>query len=77
MCMSSRNIGKVRDWIDLVFVKKRFYSSEAVFAAAPPPVSRTQVHLLRTWITTAMTKQGAARLWDMSDFRKGRAINLL
>ncbi|CAL5223383.1 g5891 [Coccomyxa viridis] len=37
-----RNIGKVRDWIDLVFVKKRFYSSEAVFAAPPPPVSRTQ-----------------------------------
>ena len=41
--VSSRNIGKVRDWIDLVFVKKRFYSSEAVFAAPPPPVSRTQV----------------------------------
>ena len=52
--MSSRNIVKVRDWIDLVFVKKRFYSSEAVFAAALPPVSRTQVPLSAPNITTLM-----------------------
>ncbi len=33
---------KVRDWIDLVFVKKRFYSADAQYA---PSVSRTQVSL--------------------------------
>ena len=37
---ASRNTIKVRDWIDLVFVKRRFYSAEASHAAS---VSRTQV----------------------------------
>ena len=38
----TRNTVKVRDWIDLVFVKRRFYSAEASHVAS---VSRTQVLL--------------------------------
>ena len=38
--MLCRNPVKVRDWIDAVFVKKRFYSADAQYA---PSVSRTQV----------------------------------
>ncbi|CAL8470830.1 g10372 [Coccomyxa elongata] len=34
-----RNVAKIRDWIDLVFVKKRYYSKDAAYL---PPVSRTQ-----------------------------------
>ena len=35
---------KVRDWIDVVFVKRRFYTADASHAAS---VSRTQVCLAR------------------------------
>lgn len=37
-----RNTGKIKDWIDAVYIKKRFYSAEAAASAMhspPPPVS--------------------------------------
>ena len=39
-CAICRNVAKIRDWIDLVFVKKRYYSKDVAYV---PPVSRTQV----------------------------------
>ena len=40
-----RNTGKIRDWIDAVYVKKRFYSAEAAASAAmhSPPPSQSHV----------------------------------
>ena len=38
-----RNTSKIKDWIDAVYVKKRFYSAEAAAAATHlPPVSHSQ-----------------------------------
>ena len=40
-----RNTGKIKDWIDAVYVKKRFYSAEAAASAAmhSPPPSQSHV----------------------------------
>ena len=43
-----RNTGKIKDWIDAVYVKKRFYSAEAAASAAmhSPPPSQSHVSLV-------------------------------
>lgn len=39
-----RNTSKIKDWIDAVYIKKRFYSAEAASSAMhPPPVLQSQL----------------------------------
>lgn len=55
---TDRNTGKIRDWIDAVYVKKRFYSAEAAASAAmhsPPP---SQSHLPRRSISSNASSAG-------------------
>ncbi|KAL0029330.1 hypothetical protein WJX79_010629 [Trebouxia sp. C0005] len=55
---TDRNTGKIKDWIDAVYVKKRFYSAEAAASAAmhsPPP---SQAHLPRRSISSNASSAG-------------------
>ncbi|KAA6428472.1 MAG: hypothetical protein FRX49_01348, partial [Trebouxia sp. A1-2] len=56
--VATGNTGKIKDWIDAVYVKKRFYSAEAAASAAmhsPPP---SQAHLPRRSISSNASSAG-------------------
>lgn len=55
---TDRNTGKIKDWIDAVYVKKRFYSAEAASSAATHLPPATQANLPRRSISSNASSAG-------------------